>query len=498
MLFVVSIISSLQNFITNHLVHPSSQHFNTRSPGRMVMMDEDVLPPYCTKPQLIFHLAPIPSNRAKIIAYPHWILPTSPTNSLLDAFYIGMYPGAIYNCRPAHGVPKDEELQSAQTFVRQTAITIINFIRQALEESDKKNPRLLQYVGTLSNLCGLPSRGPNYVQQLKALVYGWMEDQISTEDYDRALHCIKVIADFSMKHVQMCIYLTDELQWLNYELDMDQPSGMTISTYRHHFLRPSRDIDNEFFPLPTAATLEDKPDQLNICSLLCHRRLLDPCTDEQQSNLTRHFEPMIPAPDLFFSTVNHPLNILTPCTWTPVIPSPSCPLFLTPYHQFQRDGKVFHIRSGSIIKLEPDVEGAENEDHWVVISTWIKLSSTRMTKECDELKRQMEDHNADAGVRQGAENTMEKLSKFQSRYKYSPNTMPKCPSGLVTIINVKGRTMFQIRQEIESKASKDCNIRTVIVEQIASVEQWPIDKFEGDDKVRIKTRASRINIMNAP
>jgi hypothetical protein len=263
--------------------------------------------------------------------------------------------------------------------------------------------------------------------------------------------------------LQHCNFLGEHELFPFQELDADQAGGITVGRPGGLYFPDPPDAVDTSTRFPFTADAETK----RGCYIFYHRVKLSPGD-------ILHAEPLLPANDYFYSTVNHPLNVLTPCAWMPAIPYANCAFFFTPFHQFLHptSHETVHVRTGSVVKRRG------SDDQWLVISTWIRLSSTRTAAEVNKLRGLSQED--DEEIKKAAQTSLEKMEEWSKTV--DQQHLPRTPCGIVSAIKVEGTTLAQLREEVKKP---DLEVESFAVEEVDSTVSYTIepDQWEEPDKV---------------
>ncbi len=116
-----------------------------------------------------------------------------------------------------------------------------------------------------------------------------------------------------------------------------------------------------------------------------------------------HYGLLLPLPLLMSVDINSPLFNIEPSAWIPMVVQPNLSAFIVPYLQRRRtDSKdvVIHVRAGEIVGVKADSKDKSDvidPSRWLVLSTFVKLSSTLYQDNVEERKSDREASSVEAG-----------------------------------------------------------------------------------------------------
>ena len=129
--------------------------------------------------------------------------------------------------------------------------------------------------------------------------------------------------------------------------------------------------------------------------------------NRQPNQKIAHVNPLIPAPDLFNCTVNHPIFPFECTRWTPVLPMADCSFFMVPcfaarrnpvYHRDPANNNALQVQSCSSVVLRPfmlvqdadEREAAADSDsaQWsLILFTCVEVSRSAVDNYLNDVER---------------------------------------------------------------------------------------------------------------
>ena len=364
---------------------PAHIHDPDQYAGHLVYdRDGEELPLYQTLPHLVFHLTR--SNpkdpQSPLVAFPHWRWPTNPDGTCIpQSLLLASQPDRLVtiphrarDCRPVAIGDMETAARSVRQSLLQESMKLLD-----RDEDGKLLEKNLPKMSELFGVFNLPlDREEDLKERLKELgptVEGPMTQEMGS-----------VFALIHGKWVQELRFTNphDLDSAFHLRNDYDSPWGLLIGK-SSHLWRPfkEKNVKKEerirFFPYDTHAY-----DRL---SYLMYIR------QAGNGKLTGHCEPLIPAPNYFYNTLNHPLYPSSFSTLLPMMYYDNPRFFFTPYLLLHRRQSVSEestnwetvpVRSGFMI-----TDSSKEDKVWLVVCTWLKLSSSGT----DNIKAMLKDQD---------------------------------------------------------------------------------------------------------
>lgn len=495
-----------QHYIAGYMVHPNSSVWTAESPGRVVYDRTGVsIPLYANKPQLNWVVGlveksdlntmkkGITSSSATGMMYPVWKFPTQPDNGcMVNAIMTAAGPAQLEpNSRdPDTGLCNDVALRKVNEFRTSTA----NWAEEVLN-GDQEDPDYARVfaVFELGSVKGKDAR----LKQLRS--------RLAEIRGTGALHMDfpQLVAIKSGEFIQECRFtaMADiEPSVIGYRGDFDLLGGLHTSAFNLQF-EPENEHSGR--PFPWTAELDGSmfPLAFPVGAASYTHYMRTP----NERVATGHCDAILCASNYLCSTVNHPFNILDPSTWTPMIYTPKIGFFTTPYHQHRKwDAGVvsttMHVRVGSIVtltneginladKLPSDQPREGMKLKHLVLSTWVKLSSSAYNRGIESLLGQLE--SEDPEVKDAAKVSKESIDAYHAYVEShpiadQPARQPshlQCPQAMVILLEIDvgdKPSMAVIRALVENfdvKASKG-RVRLAQFDFIEAIEEVAEDQFD--------------------